>query len=65
MTDHLRIDWQDGTTHEIEMTTGQLLDVNAGKPVAYFPRDERILIDEDGTITRHESAIPQQPDEAA
>jgi len=28
------------------------------KPIAYIVRDERILIDDDGTITTRESAIP-------
>jgi hypothetical protein len=51
----------DGIVHEIEMTTGQILDLNAGKPITYWVRDETIDVDDEGrTIERH-SAVP--PDE--
>lgn len=54
---------QDGTVHEVKITGPQALDLGAGKPIAYTLRDERILIDEDGTITTRESAVPQYRDE--
>jgi len=55
----------DGTKNETEITAEQALDLGAAKPIAYFPRDERILIGDVGTITHREPAIPQQLDEAA
>ena len=65
MTYTLRSINPDGTKNETEITAEQALDLGAGKPITYFPRDERLLIDEDGTITHRESAIPQMRDEAA
>jgi len=61
----LRMIMRDGTIRETELTAAQALDLGAGQPISYFPRDERLLIDDDGTITVRESAIPQQLDEAA
>jgi len=55
----------DGTINQIELTGDQALDLGAGKPIAYFPRDERVLVADDGQITYRESAIPEQRDEAA
>ena len=55
----------DGTVNEIALTPEQALDLGSGKAIAYFPRDERILIDDNGTIEYHESAMPQQLDNAA
>lgn len=57
----LRMNFDDGTAHEIELTAGQVLDLGAGEAIAYFPRDEQILVDEDGTIIRRESARPDGP----
>jgi len=65
MTYTLRSTNPDGTKNETEITAEQAFDLGAGNPIAYFPRDERVLIDDDGTITHRESAIPQQLDEAA
>lgn len=55
----LRSVGQDGTVHEVEITPEQALDLGAGKPIAYVPRDEGFRVDEDGTITTRESAVPQ------
>ena len=44
--------------HELEMTGAQVLAARAGTLEAFTPRDERILVEEDGTIVRRESAIP-------
>ena len=41
------------------MTGAQLLDVRAGQLKAFTPRDERILVEEDGTIVRRESIRPE------
>jgi hypothetical protein len=49
---------QDGTIREIELTPEQALDLGAGKAIAYTPRDERIVVDDDGTITYREDARP-------
>ena len=66
MTHTLRQTMHDGTIRETEVTTGQLLDFNAGHGIApHFVRDEQVLVDDDGEITTRESAIPQQRDEAA
>jgi len=66
MTDcTLRLPLEDGTIRGVELTPEQALDLGAGQPIAYFPRDERLLVDEDGTITHHASAIPQMRDDAA
>lgn len=43
---------------ETEITAGQALDQGAGKSVAYAVRDERIAVEEDGTIVFYESAVP-------
>jgi len=58
MTYTLRSINPDGTKNETEITAEQALDLGAGKPIAYMPQDERLLIDRDGTITHHESALP-------
>lgn len=52
----------DGTISEVELTAAQALDPGAGKAIAYTPRDERVLVDDEGQIIRRESAIPQQRD---
>jgi hypothetical protein len=56
---------QDGTIREIEITASQAMDTMQGRGFAYCPRDERILVDEDGRIVRRESVIPQQLGDAA
>jgi len=61
----LRLPLADGTIRETELTAEQALDLGAGLPITYFPRDERLLVDDDGTITHHEDARPQMRDEAA
>ncbi len=49
----------DGTVREVEMNADQVLDIASGKPIAYYPRDERVTVGADGTITRRrESAVP-------
>lgn len=64
MTYTYRSTEQDGTVREVEITAEQALDLGAGTPMAYSPRDERMLVDKQGRIVRRESAIPQRPDEA-
>jgi hypothetical protein len=54
---------QDGTIREVELTAGQALDLNSGKPIAYTVHDETILVDDDGKITCRESAIPVRSDD--
>ena len=61
----LRLPLDDGTTREIEMTREQALDIGAHRPIAYTARDERVLVDDDGTITVREDGRPQYRDEAA
>lgn len=56
---------KDGTINEIELTPEQALDLGSGRAIAYWPRDERTLVDDDGTIVYRESAVPKQLDEAA
>ncbi len=56
---------KDGTINEIELTAEQAFDLGNGRAIAYFPRDQRIAVDEHGTIVHRESAVPQQLDEAA
>ncbi len=55
----------DGTVNEVELTPEQASDLQAGRAIAYTPRDEAVLIDDDGTIIWRESAIPQKRHEAA
>ena len=62
MTYTLRSTNGDGTINETELTPEQAFDLGAGQPIAYSPRDERVLIDDDGIIYRH-SAIPQRLDD--
>ena len=49
---------------ETEITAEQALDLGAGKPIAYIPRDKSIAIDEGGRLIERESAVPveQPPD---
>lgn len=53
----------DGTISAEELTPEQALDLGAGHAIAYAPRDERLLVDDDGQIIHRESAISQQLDE--
>jgi hypothetical protein len=62
-TNIFRMPFPDGTVHETEITESQALDLAAHKAIAYFPRDQRVLVDGDGTITFRQSAIPR-PDAA-
>ena len=51
----IRFRMMDGTYHEVEVTDGQLLDYGAGHGISpYTVRDERITVDDDGTVTTHE-----------
>lgn len=54
----LKMKDENGDSREVELDAAQVLDLGAGKAIAYFPHDERVYIDEDGTITERESAIP-------
>ena len=66
MTYTLRMTMRDGTIRQTEVTTGQLLDYNAGLGLPpHFVRDDEILVDDDGTITTTDNAVPQQLDDAA
>jgi len=60
----LRAVLEDGSIHETEITPAQALDLGAGEAIAYTPRDEQILVNDDGTITRRESAVPELADAA-
>jgi streptomycin 6-kinase len=53
---------EDSATRELEMTGRQLLQWRAGEG-QFTPRDERVLVDDDGGITVRESIVP--PDELA
>lgn len=55
----------DGTVDEVELTREQALDLVAGGAIMYTPRDQGLLIDENGAIIWRSSAIPQRLDEAA
>jgi len=54
----------DGNRHEIEMTRGQVHELAAGGAVAYFPRNERVALNSDGSVTFRESAVPEYRDAA-
>jgi len=56
--------YSDGTTHKTKITPEQAFDLSAGKAIAYFPRDERVLVDDEGQITHHDDARPQYPEAA-
>jgi hypothetical protein len=51
----------DGPVRETEITAEQAQDLAGGLAIAYYPRDERVLVGDDGTITRRESAVPDLP----
>ena len=53
---------EDPATHELEMTGRQLLKFRAGGG-NFTPRDERVLVDDDGGITVRETIVP--PDDLA
>ncbi len=46
----------DGTINEVT-DAAQALDLAAAKAIAYTPHDERLLIDDDGTVTHRQSAV--------
>jgi hypothetical protein len=48
----------DGSINEVEMTENQARTLMAGRAVAWWPHDERVLVEEDGTIVFRESAVP-------
>ncbi len=48
---------------EVEMSAAQVLDLGAGRVVAYAVRDD-VAVEEDGTIVSRESAIPDYRDAA-
>lgn len=52
----------DGSVRETEMTTDQWREIEAGRPVGYYPHDEQVLVDDDGTVVHRQSAVP--PDAA-
>ena len=52
----------DGTLNEVAITPEQALDLAGGRAIAYFPHDERITVDEDGTIIYHQDARPRHRD---
>ena len=54
----------DGSVRETKLTPAQALDLGAGKPVTFFPRNETIGIDEDGQVVHGEDAPPQCRDAA-
>jgi negative regulator of replication initiation len=45
------------------VTPDQALNLNAGRAMAYWARDEKTLVNDHGEITHYESAIPETPDE--
>lgn len=65
MTYTLRSTNPDGTVNETTLTAEQAFDLAPASPIAFMPRDERVLVDEEGQITHHEDARPQYRDEAA
>ena len=60
----LRTVAEDGEVRETEMDAGQVLDLCSGKAVAFTVRDERVAVEDDGTIVRRESALPEYRDAA-
>ena len=50
----------DGTINETELTAEQAATLAAGKAIAYTPREERLLVDDDGQIIYRASAVPQR-----
>ena len=48
----------DGTVRETELTAAQALDLASGRPVGYAVREERLAVEEDGTIVKRDSAVP-------
>jgi len=55
----LRMTDENGVVHEVALSAGQVLDLGQGRAIAYFPSDEQVLVDDDGTIIRRESAVPR------
>ncbi len=60
----LRTVAEDGEVRETELDAGQVLDLCSGKAIAYAVRDEQIAVEDDGTIVRRESALPEYRDAA-
>jgi len=48
----------DGTVRETELTAAQALDLASGRHVGPV-RDERVAVDQDGTMVRRDSAVPR------
>ncbi len=46
------------------MTEAQAAALASGRAVAYFPRDERVALNSDGSLTFRESALPEYRDAA-
>ena len=44
--------------HETKIAAGLMLDLGAGKPMAYAVRDESISVEDDGTTVHRDSAVP-------
>lgn len=53
-----------GCRQEVEMTEAQAAALASGRAVAYFPRDERVALNSDGSLTFRESALPEYRDAA-
>lgn len=53
-----------GNRHEVELTEAQAVELATGRAVAYFPRDEKVALNGDGSLTFRESAVPQYRDAA-
>jgi hypothetical protein len=50
---------EDGTVNKTDITAEQALDLAAGKAIAFTPRNERITVEDDGTIVYRNDARPQ------
>ena len=59
----LKLKFAEGDVRETKITGQQLETLKASQVLVYFPHDERVSVDSDGTITQHESAIPPEDDD--
>ncbi len=58
----LKVTDANGDVVKTTITREQAATLRAGRAITFFPRDEGILVDDDGTITRAESAVPEGPE---